>query len=242
MPDDNLPVNTTSHGPEDSERTLSLMGGVAQSEGEGGDEFDVFSSEGGGIKFLSQGTMLIVLVLIIATATLAGMRFSQSDISEGGPGAEVEKTIDTFLEQARSKKGAGSNTINPKNIDDLFKDVDDLVERFVSDVTHHQVPVTLVKKNPFMLPQYRSTEPEKPKEVVVKVDPRIEIRKRLDKEYSQLQLQSIMQGARPVAIINGEFLRPGQTLGSFTIESISGFAVELTAEGETYTLEMETPK
>ena len=240
MPDENLPVNTSSPTTADADKTLSLMGGVAQSGGIAEDDFELHSMKPGS-KLLNQGTLLIVLVFIVAAGTLYAMRASQGEISSDDSAKQIEERIEAALAKlANPQAMPDKDPLKKENLNELFENVDEVVDTFEANVTNHQIPIEFVKKNPFLLPVYRSTEPEVKEETKEpEVDPQIAIRERLSKEVGELKVQSIMQGVRPVAIINGEFVQPGETIGSFTVADISQFSVNLVAEGESFTLVME---
>jgi len=51
-------------------------------------------------------------------------------------------------------------------------------------------------------------------------------------------VQSIMRGKTPVAIIDGELYKVGQSLGSFTIRAISELTVTIEADGHRFDLSM----
>ena len=58
-------------------------------------------------------------------------------------------------------------------------------------------------------------------------------------EVDRLQLQTVMIGRTPMALIGDEIVRVGDRIGSFTVTAIRPGAVELSAEGNMYTLMME---
>ncbi len=241
MPNDNLPVNQPGLTPsDDSDKTLSLMGGVAQAEGMGDEDLELYSMKPGS-KFLSPGTLLILLAFLIAGGVIFAMRVSQDDMTSTGNTKEIEKRINEALDRIKDKETMDpGDPLKTENLNKLFNNVDEVVETFNSNVTDHQVPITLVKKNPFLLPTYKSLNPDpEPVNRQPEVDPMIEVYKQLDLEFNKLSLQSVMQGARPVAIINGEFVQPGQVVGSFKVKTISRFSVVLQAHDKTYTLAME---
>ncbi|HZW08268.1 MAG TPA: hypothetical protein VFF69_00055 [Phycisphaerales bacterium] len=64
--------------------------------------------------------------------------------------------------------------------------------------------------------------------------------KLLAQAFSGLQLQGMMQGATPVARINGALVKVGMTVGEhFTVAAIEGRGVTLTADGKEFVLTLD---
>lgn len=58
-------------------------------------------------------------------------------------------------------------------------------------------------------------------------------------EVASVQLQAVMGGSRPIARVNGNFLKVGERIGQYlTIAAIHGRSIEVTADGQTYVIEM----
>lgn len=234
-------VPDSSSQEDESGKSMSLMAGVARPEGMS--DPDEFGADALGSKRpkLSQGTMLILVVCVIAAGTLYGMRLSQRKAGPDVKAQQVEAKIDEALAKIGAPDGLDkSNPLNPEHLNDLFKDTDDIVSMFSADLTQRQVPIQFIKKNPFVLPTYQSVE------VGSSVDLAAEMNKTqrkllegLQKELKSLKLQSVMGGARPVAIISGDLFQPGQNIGSFTITAIEGLTVKLESSGQLFELKME---
>lgn len=104
-----------------------------------------------------------------------------------------------------------------------------------------QVPLEAIQMNPFEWKTMRAPEPvaqEKgpdPAELS-----RIEREQRaqtLKSALAGLQLNSVMAGRVPVARISGEMVKVGDKVGEFfTVKSIGGRSVELTADDQTFTI------
>ncbi len=63
--------------------------------------------------------------------------------------------------------------------------------------------------------------------------------KNLESAFKELQLQSVLGGQRPVARINGEVFRVGDTVAKFfTVKAIHGRSVDLDVDGEIRKIEM----
>ncbi len=239
----NTPRDPIAHEPaktDESNKTLSLMGGVVRPEGlPEAEEFDLGLSGGKpSRKMLTHGTMLIVIIFVIAAGTLYGMRRSQRNDGLNNYSKEAEAKVDEALARL-SKPDNKDDALNPDNIRKLFKDTDEVVEVFSTDMTQRQVPVQFIKKNPFVLPVFQSADsgPDTTQDDSERA--RRETLEKLHRELETLELQSIMEGDRPVAIISGELIQPGQTIGSFKLTAISGITVELNSHGHTFTLQLE---
>lgn len=63
-------------------------------------------------------------------------------------------------------------------------------------------------------------------------------RRRLTEEASALRLQSVIQGARPLIVINGQVLRVGDSIEGFEIVSFTERSAKLTRDGLNFTLTM----
>lgn len=123
--------------------------------------------------------------------------------------------------------------------------------------TTNQVPQDRVKKNPFKiafalgLPSEMTPVAAKPGD---KADPeairmaklakkKMERAKDIAARKLTLKLQSVLNGTRPVARINGTVFRVGDTVEDyFTIKSISGRSVELEVDDELFTIDMTEGK
>ena len=222
--------------------TMSLMAGVARPDDlPEASDLD-FESMKGPSKLFSQGSMVIVLVFLIAAGTLYAMRASQSD-SDDSAISEVEAKIDTAL--ARLSQVAlmrSDDPIHPQNLDSLFESTDKVVELFNDDPTRLQVSIDNVQKNPFVLGSEPTTTV--PGNVPgTASDKRADKRlAQLQKEVADLQLQSVSGGRRAAAIISGEIMASVFEIGSLTVGKISveHKAVQLVVEGHVFILTMDT--
>lgn len=214
-----------------SSKTLSMMGGIARPEGL--PEVEQIGLEPGKAarrKMLTQGTMLILVVFVIAAGTLYGMRLSQSPV---GPSAHT-KSVEAKIDQALAKLAtpgqmAGDDPLTPGNIQQLFGDTEDIVSVFSTDMTTRQVPARFVKKNPFVLPVFQPIATPEIGPAVPDGQAKKDHLMMLQREAGRLELQSIMQGSRPVAIISGKLVQPGQSIGPFTVKVVHNLSVDLEA-------------
>ena len=219
--------------------SLSLMGGVAKPEGlpEAADlDMDVMNNSG---HKVSQGTMVIVMVVLIAAGSLYAMRLGQGDLSAGGVPTEVMTKIEAALAKSSPTAG-GKATVQNSSMKSAFRDTQTIVNMFNTDVTSSQVPIEYVQKNPFALPIAAKVETklsaDNPGDAL-----RIkEKQRKLQAAFDKLTLQSVMANARiPVVIIDGQFYKAGQEVGPFTIVKIHDRGVDVTAEGMNFTMSME---
>lgn len=107
-----------------------------------------------------------------------------------------------------------------------------------------QVPLDKIQMNPFLWNALGLTAPQAKAEA----DPaasQAELSRRaaearrqeIQRALAALKLNSVMGGSAPIARVSGTLVRPGDRVGElFTVKSIGGRSVELTADGETYTL------
>lgn len=127
------------------------------------------------------------------------------------------------------------------NLQVLFKDTDAVVGMFTEDNSKHQVPLQSLKKNPFIITLATTVF-----DAQGSTNDPTAANRHLGSEFKDLKLETVMQGARPVAIINGKLVQPGDRIGNFTIKAIEGLTVQLEAGGDLFTLHLDlestTPK
>ncbi len=219
---------------DESQKTLSLMGGVVKPEGL--PEADAaFGVAKGPSKLFSQGTLLILLVACIAAGSIYAMKAAQGEIALNPAAKEVEARVEQALAKLTNPQALPQNDpLLKRNLDDLFRDTAAIIAMFSDDMTQRQVPIEFVQKNPFLVWQPAPT-------VVSDAAPVNDDRgvKKLRNELSRLKVQTIMFSSRPVAVIDGEIVQPGAQLGSFTVKEIKQFSVVLEAAGQIFTLAME---
>ena len=222
----------------DEEKQIPLLGGVIGPESlPGADDLDAASLSSG--RKFSQSTILIVLVVLIAGASLYLMRATQTNIASDKNAKSLEAKIEQALAKLSNPNAmAPTDPLLNKNMNVLFKDTDSIINMFAGDNASRQVPVEYLKKNPFAQASMHPVAETDPNAHANESDALLE--RQIQTELKTLRLETVMQGARPIAIINGNMVQPGQTLGRFTVSNITGMAVELQANGKTYQLVMET--
>ncbi len=223
-------------------KTLPLMGGIVRPEGMATADDAESANVGKGQGFLSQGTVLIIIVAILSAGGIYLLRISQGDVSVSSESKLFEAKIEQALVKLANPTALPSDDpLLERNIKSLFADTDSVVAMFSDDHASRQVPLEYVKKNPFASPSERKVVDAAGVTTVVDRSDQEKQRelKRLAQEFKQLKLDAVMQGRVPVAIINGAIVQPGQTVGSFTVKSISGLGAQLEAAGQIYNLAIE---
>lgn len=248
--DDEIKTDSAPGTEEDSDKSLPLMGGVIGGEDLAGD-LDGGSASSG--RKISQGTLIVLFVLIAGIGAIYVMRISTPEVSGGGA-KEMEAKIEQALAKLTQPKAMAPNDpLAAGNIDSLFKDTESIVRMFASDQSQRQVPLEFVQKNPFKLPfAPEATAPAatpaaasaaptpRPTAATPRNDGFAALRK-LEAELKDYKLQMIMNGRIPVASVSGTFIKADQKLGSFTVKSVNPatMTVVLEAEGREFTLAME---
>lgn len=171
-----------------------------------------------------QAAVLVVLVVVAAGALYAMRRLGM------GPLSAVAEPV--LLDYNLNKKGDGTD--HKKLLADLT----------VSHVDH-QVPADQVKKNPFRLPDVL---PDRPDEKVVDKpkgpsQAEIEAEQRrllIANTLATLKVHSVLSGTVPVARINDENVRVGDTLAKlFTVTAIEGRSVTIMADEVAYIISID---
>lgn len=222
-----------------SGKTMTLMGGIAHLDRLPESDLDLESLKPGS-KLFNQGTLLIVVVAAVAAACLSTMRLSQGELISNAATKQFEAVVDTALAKLNNKESlAADDPLQHNNLSSLFQDPDEIVAVFSVDVIQQQVPIEFVQKNPFVLPKSRvvskPTRPNTPKTI----DSRTAQRSKLERELHGLQLQSVVGGPNPVAIINRKLIQVNQAVGRFKVVAIRDRGVELVAGGHKFTLRMD---
>lgn len=223
---------------ESEPQTLSLLGGVARPEGLPEVDLDLQSMKGPS-KLMSSGTLMVLGLFAIAVALLYAMKLTHGESKVDSAAKAAEAKIEQALAKLTSPQRLPANDpLRKENVDAVFSDTKAIMAMFTEDLTQRQVPIEYVQKNPFTL---HTATPA----VIGPAKTNTQDNRRLEKLKAELkgfELQTIMSGSRPVAVISGEILRPGDKLGSFTVKEIRPFAVLLEGEGQVFTLEMQKPQ
>ncbi len=197
-----------------------------------------------GFRSVSQGTLLIVVVALVAAGALYAMRATHSDLG----GSNVNSAVEARVEQALAKLTrpdalSNDDPLLTHNLTRLFRDTDAIIQVFAVDPAQQQVPVTRLKKNPFRVHTARAdvlSDPDADAKAAERE--RAKLKKKLIDEFKTLTLQSVVAGRIPIAMISNQMHREGDALGSFTIRAIrtTDLSVELLAHDMLFVLRMKS--
>jgi hypothetical protein len=238
---DQQPHPTAADDPGDeSEKSLSLMSGVIRPEGLPElDDGEVTALRGPG-RLLSLSSMLVVGALVLVVLLLVALRAGRGQIVAGADASDLERKIEATLAKLTNPAVmADDDPLRAENITSLFRDTASIVNILSEDHTAHQVPIEYVKKNPFALAIYKPAVDDSGLRHAAAQSARL---KKLQQEFAAYKLQTIMKGRPNIAVINGEFYREGQTIGSFTVQKIEQMGVTLAADGQAFALTMASAK
>lgn len=185
---------------------------------------DSFNS-GSAAKRSTGGFLVLGLVVVVAGGSLFVMR----KLSAGRNLASADIKLDYPIGADGSLQDGGNEHI--KVLDDLAS-IDSSV----------QVPLeSIEKKNPFVLGDGEVIEAANIDDPEARRLAELQARlAKVQAEFNKLELNSVLGGSTPIARISGEAVRVGDKIGDyFTVIAIHGRSVELSAEGEIYTLFME---
>ncbi len=183
----------------------------------GDDGFDADSSfdplaGAEGVKRSNSGTILIILVILVAAGGLFSMRTLAKVSASVDSGGDVESSIEGFI---ATLTGNTSNANGNQSV--LLRDDDPTIEALNTTRTELQVPWVNVLKNPFEL-RTKSTDST----TVDPIDPNSsdrlwEQRRRtklqsIEAASARMQLTSVLLGSSPLANINGKILRINETI------------------------------
>jgi hypothetical protein len=228
--------NTLMPQDNDTEEPMSMtLGGIGRGDPlpEGGYEMGTASGGGG---LLSHTPLLIGAVAVIAVGSLFLMRATQGELKSSDEVLEIEAKIANALNKLNSPSLLpASDPLLAENLNTLLTPAAEITAIFEHDVRDQQVPIEQVKKNPFSLGLVNDTA-----DTTGQDNRKIERNlAKLRDEAKSLDLQSIMVGARNIAVVGGEFYKRGDRLGSFTITEIDKFTVYLESNGRPYELSLK---
>ncbi len=187
----------------------------------------------------SRSALMILLVLAVAAAALYVMRMTGNVTTTDSEAASAEQQIDQALKSLLKINERGHGPA-PRQKD---LDADAVIARFADDPIEKQVGVDELVKNPFevMLRSEDGSPSEKEKAVTAAKqraeNARVEM---LRKELGRYQLQTIMTGRTPMAMVSDQVVQVGDQLGSFRVAAIDEMAITLTADDNTYHLTMDS--
>ncbi|MEX0886862.1 MAG: hypothetical protein WD009_10530 [Phycisphaeraceae bacterium] len=218
-------------------QSLSLLGGVAQPDEF--DELDELSGEGVSRWSGRGATVLLIVLVMVGGGLLYGMRSMQGELSDG-VGDDVEDQIEAALERLKDPSNmSADDPLMPGNLAALFASTDAVVSMFAADLTERQVPIEYVKQNPFARGR---NQPAQAINTTGAARQREQWRTAIEQEAGRLNLQSVTTGqGGPIAIIDGKFVRPGESVGAFRVTQINPnqLSVELVADNHEFDVSVQ---
>lgn len=166
-----------------------------------------------GGKKLSGGTMIIVAVVVIAVGGLYSMNLLAKATAAAKLDAQVEDTIDRFIE------GFGDGVRVTE--DDHFVNFapgDGVDEVLSEDRTRKQVPLEELQKNPLVIWRNGGEVPPPTHKNAVKalVADCESQRAQLQQICSRLRLKSVVEGSKPMALLEDKVVRVGDSFTAGT--------------------------
>jgi len=232
---------------EDGANELGAETGEGEFQPAGADELITASSR----KRVGSGTLILLLVVVLAAAGLFSMRSLARAMAGSIAGDKnVEETIDSWISGWSDAENGGAEVILPDLADD--RQAGDVL---LDDRTEKQVKLDNVQKNPFVnefakpvTPDGAPATPADPvnDEEVRLAQARDEMRVTCEKAATKLRLVMLMGGSRPMANISGRVVHVGDTifddrLGvTFTVVAIEAGSVTLEVADESIGFEFQT--
>jgi len=160
--------------------------------------------------------MIALFGLLAVGAGVIGFMYLRNGPSAASGAENGPDTVKTFL---------ANRDEHVQLMSQMLQNTDKVVQRYRTDPSHTQVPLTNLQTNPFrMLPPKAVEKPGNESEAAA--------RRRLEEERSaaaaavnNLRLTSIINGRVPTCMINGRAYRSGQKVEGFTIEQTPPGAV-----------------
>lgn len=192
----------------------------------------------------SSGMLVLLLAVVVGGGSLWAMRMAGPGEPVETAGSEAEKKIEAALARLSSDDADNPQQATRHALDVLFRDTDEVIAMFADDPTQNQVALEELQKDPFELMVSSDDEEDGESDAKPMDDAERERQERLaelENEHGRLTLQSVLTGNPSVAVINDKVVQQGGQVGSFKVISIGRQGVRLSAEGETYTLELAEP-
>lgn len=230
-------VANPPEGSDQDAKTTPLIGGVVGPEGLPEAALSGVTEAKSPRRVFTQGTMLMLMVCVIAAGTLYAMRLSQRSVRPSEETKDIEAKIDMALAKLSAPEAVAKiDPLRPDNVRKPLDETEDVVSMLSADVTGRQVPPRFVQKNPFVLPEFRPVAvPQSEQDDALEQARRDRLTK-LERELDQFELQSVMRGSRPVAVISGQLVQTGHGVGSFTVKKIHDMSVDLECDGHVLSL------
>lgn len=240
LPDE---LGTATQTPDSSENSTFPLG-VGEGGGLDGEAALDPLAGAESAKRSNTGTLLIVLVIIVAAGGLFSMRTLAKVTASVNDDAEVEQTIESLLAQfsGSATPGEGKKSV-------LMEDASPALRVLNESYSERQVPWENVQGNPFILavPTTDATPDVQPDNGNASLRDwerrRREKMAKIDEAGKRLTLSSTLLGSNPLANINNTILRVGDTLKQgdvlFRLTDIRSDSVTLVGEDLALDIEME---
>ena len=193
--------------------------GSASTSGVGPEGLPEAFGEGMGGKkksVITSGTLLVMILFVIAGGGLFIMNYTQMGITDAGKNTKHEKTVENYLAQVKLAGAKNTNDriagmgIENKQIAMLHNMVND-------DITKHQVPVDELRDKPFQIKRNVVANKGPKRSKVEK-----ELVSKLTRFAKNLKVTGVLTGgAVPTAIINGKLFDQGAKVGPFILTKIT---------------------
>lgn len=233
------PKPSFSHQMADEEKSMPLgVGDMSPDDS----SMDPLAGTTGESRRIRSGSMLIVVVVVIACGGLWFMRTLSHVSGATGAKSDVEKSIESFL-GARDTKG------NAKVVSGTDPSV--LAVLSASYIDKH-VPLESVQRNPFILPGENDTAinttpiaGEDPAQAIARA--RGARQKEIDAAAAKLMVKSIIMSAQPLANLSGMIVRVGDEIApegsdiTFRVQSITNDTVMLATDDIALGMHVEVP-
>lgn len=164
---------------------------------------------------VNKTTLVLLLVAAVGGAGLYFMHLRsgpKSAAAAAAQSAQAGQAIKQFLNDGKT---------NIKAMEDLLKNTEKVVQKFLAYPQVTQVPLSELQTNPFRMSQgAKEGEPASPTSAAEQKR-REEERQAIIKSVQSLQLQTVLvSNDRKSCMINNTLYKEGQTIDGFTIEAI----------------------
>jgi len=177
-------------------------------------------------KDVRKSTTLLCVLFIIGLICLGVM------IKKSEPKAAVAKTVDTEEQQIQT---AIAKLTGVK--DEMYKRMDEIVNKFYEFSNVLQVQVSELVKNPFQLENIVNERPKT--NGVSEISAEMIWRETVNRKAKDMKLYSVMKSEKGVCcMIDNKILYEGDTIEDFVVKKISSDSVLLNLEGIEITLKL----
>ena len=241
----NLPPEDDNEGQlqplQPTDASMPMMSGFNKDADNIEEEGITFGEPEGKFKLQGQTVVALAIVAVIACGAIYGMHtLNKKFQAQSHNNIASETKIETYLTKLSNQQSLAKNDpMRSENISNLLRDTPEIIGMLQSDVSEQQIPIEFVQKDPFRMGGFKRAQ--KSQGVDPSQQKAIRTLRALQGELQTLNLNSVMGGRIPVAVINNEFYRKGDKIGSFRIKEIHHHSqsVLLEASGQHFDLVME---